>query len=629
MLQLEAALSELPKTEADLEELRHLVQLDRIAPRTLVSVDERAFAINIVLEPGAERHYDGILADVRSRIETETAWVSGVPVFRMEADSRTRQELLTFVPLTVILVGLLLFLIFRSTRAVVIPLATAGVGCWATAGMMGATGVPITIATVLLPSILLALGCAYSMHLLNAGAGHTGADLEDALRPVALPVALSGLTTAVGFIAISSVRIDAIRDIGTYGALGVLVVLASTLTAVPALLKVMPVPARTHRLRTWLEEVAPPAISQLVGKRGAQLGAIWLIALVGMGVGIGRISIDTDVIRWFPKQDPIRLAYEEIRTRLSGISPMNVVIDAEDGATVSSEAAIRAIDRLVRDLEATAQVGRAISIADPLRQIHGGFTEDPTNPIPSGDSLIEQYLLLLDAKPYTRDLITGDRTSANVMMRIDDNGSDALLRVRDRVDELWSQYGFEGGSARTTGIMYEFARAEDEIARGQLLGLAIAFTAIGVILLAIFGDLKIAVIALIPNAIPIGMAFGLMGLVGVPLDAGTVILGSLALGVAVDDTIHLTDGFVRARAFGDEPEKAVLRSLTRVLPPLAYTTLAVALGFAVLAVSDFTLTRNLGILTSGVMLLCLAADLLLLPVLLIRVSRAPESKKGV
>jgi hypothetical protein len=467
------------------------------------------------------------------------------------------------------------------------------------------------------------------MHLLNAGAGHSGVDLEDALRPVALPVALSGLTTAVGFVAISSVRIDAIRDVGTYGALGVLVVLASTLTAVPALMKVMPVPARTQRLRIWLEDVASPAISGLVSKRGAQLGAIWLIVLAGMGVGIGRISIDTDVIRWFPEDDPIRLAYEEIRVRLSGISPMNVVIDAEGEATVSSETAIRAIDRLVRDLEAIPQVGRAISIADPLRQIHGGFTDDPTNPIPPGDSLIEQYLLLLEAKPYTRDLITGDRTSANVVMRIDDNGSDALLRVRDRVDELWSQYGFEGGSARTTGIMYEFARAEDEIARGQLLGLAIAFGAIGVILLAIFGDLRVAAVALIPNAIPIGMAFGLMGLIGVPLDAGTVILGSLALGVAVDDTIHLTDGFVRARAFGDEPEKAVLRSLTRVLPPLTYTTMAVALGFAVLAVSEFTLTRNLGILTSGVMLLCLAADLLLLPVLLIAVSKASPSKKGV
>ena len=119
-------------------------------------------------------------------------------------------------------------------------------------------------------------------------------------------------------------------------------------------------------------------------------------------VGIGRISVDTDVIRWFPKHDPIRLAYEEIRVRLSGISPMNVVIDAEGGATVSSETAIRAIDRLARDLEATAQVGRAISIADPLRQIHGGFADDPTNPIPPGDSLIEQYLLLLEAKPYTR-----------------------------------------------------------------------------------------------------------------------------------------------------------------------------------------------------------------------------------
>ena len=125
------------------------------------------------------------------------------------------------------------------------------------------------------------------------------------------------------------------------------------------------------------------------------------------------------------------------------------------------------------------------------------------------------------------------------------------------------------------------------------------------------------------------MAFGFMGLFGIPLDAGTVIIGSLALGVAVDDTIHLAAGFVRLRASGEAPHDALLSTLRRVLAPLVYTTLVVALGFCVLAVSGFTLTRNLGILMAAVMVLCLAADLLLLPVLLTRWGRVPAQAKAV
>jgi predicted RND superfamily exporter protein len=143
----------------------------------------------------------------------------------------------------------------------------------------------------------------------------------------------------------------------------------------------------------------------------------------------------------------------------------------------------------------------------------------------------------------------------------------------------------------------------------------------------IFRSLRVAAIALVPNVLPIGMAFGFMGLLGVPLDAGTVIVGSLALGIAVDDTIHLTERFVRNRREGETPQAALGGALRWVLGPLVLTTLVVSIGFSVLGVSGFTLTRNLGLLTAGVMMLCLAADLVLLPVLLLRsgaISRSPK-----
>jgi predicted RND superfamily exporter protein len=607
---------------------RERVRRDRIAPRSLITADEEAFAINVVLEQGAEARYAAILSEIERAVDGRSAWISGVPVFRTQADLRTRQELLTFIPLTLLCAAIVLFVMFRSLVAVAVPLVSSAMACWAVLGSMGAAGVPITIATVLLPSIILALSCAYSMHLLSAARGcGDRSELMRALDPVALPVALSGLTTSIGFVAISAVRIDAIEAVGTYGALGVLVTTASTLTALPALLALFPIPRRSEAWGNWLSEGGPRAIADLARQRPRAIVVAWLLAFGLVVIGIGRVRPETDVIVWFPKSDPIRVAYEEIRTRLSGISPMNVVVEGSDGESVVSAAAVAAIDRLTRDLEALPEVGRAISISDPLRQLHGGFTGDPDQPLPGTDAAIAQYLLLLESKQYIRDLITSDRSSANVIMRVDDNGSTALLDVARAADSFWEDYGVDGLTARTTGIMYEFARAEDAIVRGQITGLAIAFGAIAVILVLIFRAPLVAMLALIPNVLPIGMAFGVMGFLGIPLDAGTVVVGSLALGVAVDDTIHLTSGFVRMRAAGETPHAALLGTLRRVLAPLSYTTIVVALGFSVLAVSGFTLTRNLGILMAAVMILCLAADLLLLPVLLGRWGRVPASGK--
>ena len=605
------------------------VRRDRIAPRSLISADEKAFAINVILEQGAEAEYAHVFEEIDRAIDGRPAWVSGVPVFRTEADTRTRAELLTFIPLTLLCAAIVLFVMFRSIVAVVVPLVTSATACWVVLGAMGGAGVPITIATVLLPSIILALSCAYAMHLLSAARGcRTQPALVGALEPVALPVALSGLTTSVGFVAISAVRIDAIEAVGTYGALGVLVISAATLTALPALLALAPIPDRTEAVGSWLEEHGSRSIADLTRRRPGTILLAWFLAFGLMSIGISRVRAETDVIVWFPRSDPIRVAYEQIRTRLSGISPMNVVIEAPPGQQVSGARVVAAIDRLTGDLEALREVGRAISIGDPLRQLHGGFSGDPGLPLPETDAAVEQYLLLLESKQYIRDLITSDRSAANVMMRVDDNGSSALLDVASAADALWKEYGVAGFSARTTGIMYEFARAEDAIVRGQVVGLAIALGAIGIILLLIFRAPRVAALALIPNVLPIGMAFGFMGFLGIPLDAGTVVVGSLALGVAVDDTIHVSTGFVRRCAAGETPHRALLSTLQRVLVPLVYTTIVVALGFSVLAVSGFSLTRNLGLLMSAVMVLCLAADLLLLPVLLSRWGGAPPVRKA-
>lgn len=618
-----------PPTRAGLEELRARLRRDRIAPSSLVSQDERTLAINVLLEGDMGSRIEGVLGEVRAVAEGHDAWVSGVPVFRTEINVRTGAEIGTFVVITVLLVGALLAFTFRSLVAVICPLLIGGLGTLATLSSMGLSGVPITLSTMILPSIMLALGCAYSMHILTeSNRSREGETLREALDSVAVPVALSGVTTSIGFLAIGFVRIDAIRQVGSFGALGVFVVTAATLTVLPALLQLFParVPHMVHA--AWLQDRVLPRIVALINQRGTALIAASAILVVVFGTGLFRLTLETDVTRWFPPGNEIRDAYDEIRDRLSGISPMNVVIQAPPGRNVLEPENVAAIDALAAHLGSLPEVGKALSIADPLRMVHGGFVEDETQPLPGRLDLAEQYLLMLESLEQIEDLVTDDREQANIVLRVDNNGSQHLVGLSREVDAWWSENGPVGFEAHATGIMYEFARASNSIAEGQVRGLGFALAIIATILFAMFRSLTLTFAALIPNLVPIAVGFGVLGLSGIPLDAGTVLAGSLALGIAVDDTIHVVSAYYDRIAQGELPEKASAGALAKVLPALVATTVITGAGFAVLGLSEFTFTRNLGLLVAGVLSICLVADALLLPAVLVRRAIAARVLKG-
>jgi predicted RND superfamily exporter protein len=167
--------------------------------------------------------------------------------------------------------------------------------------------------------------------------------------------------------------------------------------------------------------------------------------------------------------------------------------------------------------------------------------------------------------------------------------------------------------------MYEVARAEEAIALGQIQGLGLDVAIIALLLFFALRSLKLTIVALLPNVVPIGLMFGFMGYSGIPLDLGTVFVSNLAVGVAVDETIHLITGFARARELGATSENALAEAVRRVVPALVLTTIVIAAGFLVLSISEFRFTRNLGLRTAGVMVLCVASNTTLLPALLVRV----------
>jgi predicted RND superfamily exporter protein len=247
----------------------------------------------------------------------------------------------------------------------------------------------------------------------------------------------------------------------------------------------------------------------------------------------------------------------------------------------------------------------------------GGIVSDPAQPLPTTRAEAEQLLLVLESEPYMRDLVSPDRSAALIHLRSDHNSSARLLETAQLAEDWWVAYGPDGATATTTGVMYEFARAEDAIAYGQLAGLTVAAASVAIVLFLALGSARYALIAMLPNLVPVLVMFGAMGYGGVPLDASTVVLSGLALGIAVDDTVHLAIGYLGNRRRGFCRGRSIELAMRRSAGPILFTTVAVSLGFGVLCLSGFVPVAGLGFLTVSVMVLCLFADLTLLPALLL------------
>lgn len=597
------------------EEFRRLLGSDPILPGTVIADDGEMAAINLLVAEGSADEYPRLVETVRHLVRNDRASVSGVPVFRVATDRRSQTELALFFPISALLMTALVRLSFGTWRAVLAALLPGLVGTCAILGLMGYAAIPLNVTSVVLPPVLMALSTAYMMHFLVASCRSARHRAERAIMPVLWPVAISALTTAVGFLAIALVPVGSVRTTGLMGAFGTVVVGLSCLVGGPALITALRLSdidtRRSSGLRRW---EAP--LATVVSRRARAICVTGVCVGAAAVIGLAQLRVGTDVTRWFPEDSPVRASWDRIRSELVGLTPMNFILESKSDKAVTDPDVLAMIDEFAARLEELPSVGKSIAITDPLRAVRSGLDGKAGDRLPSSRAEAEQYLLLLGSVEQISDFITSDRRATNILIRADDNGSMAIRDIAKFGESWWAEHGAEGVIAKATGTMFEFARAEDEIAFGQLRGFGYAVLSIVGLLGIAYWDRRIVFSAVAANVAPIGIVFGIVGLLNIRLDAGMVLVGSIAIGIAVDDSIHVISAFRAEARNGMVDTRALERVFGSVFEPIMLTTAAVAVAFGVLALSGFAFMRSLGLLTAAVMFLCLVTDLFLLPILL-------------
>jgi predicted RND superfamily exporter protein len=634
-LSIEPFYDEAPSEPEALAELRQRALSDPIYAGNLISEDGRIAVIATYLLdlPEQDLLMSGVDGRIRDILEEEKGnaefWMAGGAHVKAETSRLMFEDVFKVVPFSVLAMAIVAFFSYRTLRGVFIPTTTVLISVLWTMAYIAAFYGQLNPVTVAAPPVLIVVGFAYSIHVLSAYYDHLRATPERkrsqrgaasvALRKVAIPVSLTGLTTAAGFFSLMMSPISAIKQFGAFCGSGVIATTIVSLTLTPALLALLPLarieadaaePNRFDRLLTRIGEFD-------LKHRKAVLTA-WAVVGVFAIAGLFRIEVGTDMVSNFKRDNPVRLDFERVNDELTAANGFHVVVESVASEDFKEPANLAALATVQDWLAAQPEVGGSTSLRDYVEVIHQGFRDgDPAFlSIPESSDLVSQ-LLVVGANEELDRYVDFDYSIANVTVRTSAIDSADIMALVRRLETFLSELP-ANLTATVTGNTVLVARTMDEIALGQALSLAAAMGIIYVILAILFTSPRIGFVALIPNVLPVVIYFGVLGWTGVTLNVVTGLVACLVLGVAVDDTIHILVNFDRAARRYASEEKGVMDALRAVGRPVTYTTSALCIGFLILTASENKSQVEFGVLAAFTLGVAWLIDLTFTPAIAAR-----------
>ncbi len=642
--------TQIPTDQAGLDALRETLADRPIYLKNLVSEDGKAAAINIFFADmdDAEFMQRGIDEQVQAILDAERAtgpeqlFYTGLPRFKVYSARAMQSDLSRFVPLTLLAIVVVLFVSFRSVRGVLLPALTILVSLIWTLGIMVLAGSSLSLGSIALPPLILVLGTAYSLHMvaeyyeLARPDGAARDVVLETLKKTSPPICITALTTVLGFLSLGVNPLSSIRVMGIFSSVGILIAFLLSILLVPAVLMQLRLPANPAAafapgVTTGLRRIGRFAIQN----RLSVIAAALLFAVVAIW-NLSSIQVDSNFQSFFRPNDPVRQATDAINTHLVGSMAFYVVIDGEEKDVMKQWDTLRRIKDLQSYIDDLPGVDKTVSFVDYCELLDRGAQsgggeilvgpdgEIITAPPPEKPttfwqepSQLRAVMQLVAGSPTSfRSVASPDFTRSNILVRTTLSGSQEISALAEQISAYAQERFPPDLKVRPTGNLILLTKTTGDIVTGQIRSLSLAASVIFVIMSAMFLSARIGLIAMIPNIFPIVIFFGLMGLSGAVLNLGTSIIAAIALGIAVDNTVHLMTRLSAEVHAAPDQETALLHTLGTVGKPSLYASVILFLGFLVLYFSTFVPIREFGLLSAATMVVAFGADVILLPALL-------------
>ena len=625
-----------PATPERLPEYRDDAQYSPIIRNNFISEDGLATAISLgyINNSDDPNHELKIFTLIEQRLQPlqknfDVTFQLGRPRLNAEIDRGLFKDLKELIPASLLILVIVITYFLRSVRLIPIPLVTSGLSVLWTLGFMAAAGIPVTLLTAMIPALIIVVGSVEDVHLMASYLEGLDDGFEDVrrraighmARHVGLPIVIAALTTAIGFIANVITEIPLIFEFALASAFAMVANLIVTVLTVPLMLHWLG--PRVSRLEH--ASGMPGGIIGLVVRAvegASERGPVFVIvATIAVMVWFGSKALDVyvnnDPLSYFPDDHPFVRDAHTVHEELAGLQVFSVTLmSAKTGLFETSEG-MKKIDAVQELLDNQGLYDKTLSLATLMSLMHQEFHAGDTDyyKIPDAAADIDLYLSSLtrsDLEPF----VTEDYTTARISVR--HNVTDSV-RLNAAVDELIEVMPTILGphiEFAVTGKNLMVSRAAESLMKGQISSLVLVLSIIFVLFTVLYTSWLAGLLALVPNLIPIVLNFGLMGFLGVPLNPGTAMVAAIAIGVAVDDTIHLMTRFATESKLHLDERDAVRATIRGEAVPIVSTSIALALGFGVLSLSNFSIVAQFGLLAGATVIYAAVADLLIMPILL-------------
>ncbi|HZH70534.1 MAG TPA: efflux RND transporter permease subunit, partial [Flavobacteriaceae bacterium] len=568
--------------------------------------------------------------------------ISGMPYIRTLNSQNIVDEIGLFVAVALLVTSILFFFFFRSFRATFITIATVIIGVMWCFGFLGLFGYEITILTALIPPLIIVIGVANCIFLINKyqqeikSHGNQAKSLQRVITKIGNATLLTNVTTASGFATFILTQSKLLKEFGTIASISILSVFVLSLLIIPIIYSYMPIPKYKHlkhlnkkwvgRLVKWLENT--------VRNQRIAIYTTFVLLLCVSIVGIYNIRISGSMIEDMPQGADFFQDIRFFEKEFNGVMPLEILIDTKRKEGVMAAATLRRMDELQTVIEEIPEYSKPISIVELVKYAKQAYYNGNPEYYQLPSSQERNFIL-----PYVKNSISEtnllesyvDSTGqfARITTFMMDTETERMERIEeDLTEEITKIFPEDRYEVSLTGKAVLFQKGTNYLVNNLIISLALAIFLISVFMAWMFRSFRMIVISLIPNLLPLLVTAGLMGFLGIPIKPSTILVFSIAFGISVDDTIHFLAKYRQELIASNwKIKRSVYAALKETGVSMFYTSIVLFFGFSVFMISSFGGTVALGGLVSATLLFAMLSNLLLLPSLLLSLEKSIANQK--
>ena len=570
---------------------------------------------------------------------------AGIPFVRTVMNKNIQAELRIFLILSVVVTACILLLFFRSWDAVVFPLIIIGIMVVWSMGTLGLFNYEITVLSGLLPPIIVVIGIPNSVYLLNKyhreynRHGDKIRALTAVVEKIGLATFITNVTTAIGFLVLMFTEITILEEFGLVAGLNILATFIVSIIMIPAVFSYLPPPdpRQLKHLRLSFVDKILTTLDLLVHRHRYRVMASAVLVAVIFVIGMLKIEAVSYLVDDVPNDSQLKQDLAFFEDNFTGIMPLEVVINTNKNRSATRISTLQKVDEFQQYLAEQPEISQPISIVGFVKAARQAFYNNSPAfyelPDRRDRAFIFRYLQN-SQQPDSAGAEEGDMSARmdllqnfsdstgqqiRVSLKIADIGSNEIQKlienkIRPKAAEIFDE---EETEVNVTGASLLFTKGNEFLIDNLLVSLLLAFCLIAIIMALLFGNIRMILISLIPNIIPLIVTAGIMGFVGIPLKPSTAIVFSIVFGISVDDSIHFLAKYrqeLKSNHFF--VPIAISKSLRETGASMIYTSIILFFGFIIFAGSSFGGTMYLGILTSLTLMIAMLTNLSVLPSLL-------------